>query len=541
MLRDACADAARQRKRIHGSIGGRGRGIRPRHAAGAQRSERSAMKTIAWICLVITAACAVSGPVLDPDLWWHIVVGRWIIAHEAFPVVDYWNLFGVSTPWRAYSWLFEVVVALIDARFGDHGLLIAQILLLAMICAALSCTYRSLARNWFAGTWLGVLVTFGMTQHYGLRPQSVVWALEAAVIAMAFSIADRGISRRKLLALVLVMCLWANLHITTAVGLGILACVLIGAVALPVAARVLAAGLLGTLLTPYLGAEWLIFVGAAGQVRDLSSIVELQPATILEVPTLFLVLMTFLVGIAATRHRRSWPPLLLVGSAVMVFAGLAVTKFLPMALVLLAAIVARSLRPSLTAGDQPGGAWDGVREVLRQIEALWRKVSPAVQVPALLVASGLFFVLLWREPVLRSAMAVELVDRVVKEDLPQPVLNDFGRGGYLMYRYADGDGVPRHLVPIDGRSNVIPPERMTQYMDMAAGAGSWREFFDAVDPRTVVFQVDSPLVAILEATGNWCVIGRVSGVPLETALLLRKDEFERRRHSAAPVAAENCL
>jgi hypothetical protein len=267
---------------------------------------------------------------------------------------------------------------------------------------------------------------------------------------------------------------------------------------------------------------------------------ELQPATIMDASTLFVVLMSVLVGIAAGRHRRDWPPLLLTGTAIVVFAGLAMMKFLPMALVMLAAIVARSLRPALVVDGRPATAWDGIVQTLAGLEALWKRLPGAALAPALLVVAGWFFVPLWREPVLKSMFATELVDRILLEELPQPVLNDFSRGGYLMYRYADAAGTPRHLVPIDGRSNAIPGERLNQYMDMADGAGNWREFFDAVDPRTVVFQADSPLVTILEATGNWCVIGRVTGGPVETALLLRKDEFRQRRETGTPADSENC-
>jgi hypothetical protein len=81
---------------------------------------------------------------------------------------------------------------------------------------------------------------------------------------------------------------------------------------------------------------------------------------------------------------------------------------------------------------------------------------------------------------------------------------------------------------------------MAQYMKMASGDEDWQEFFDDVDPRTVIFQTDSPLVSILKSTGNWCVIGRIPGANPGTALLLRKDEFERRKHRGMGIQAENC-
>jgi hypothetical protein len=498
------------------------------------------MKMAAWISLVLAVACSISGAILDPDLWWHITVGRWILAHQQFPVTDHWNLFGIGTEWRAYSWLFDVAVAAIDRHLGDHGLLLAQLLLLALICGALCGAYRAISGSWFAGSYLGVIVTFAMTDHYTLRPQSIIWILEAVVIALAFAIVDGGASRRRLLALVAIMCVWANLHITTVLGLGIAGSILLGAVPLPVACRVLAVGFLATLLTPYLGREWLIFLSMSSHPLDYRGIAELQPATIMQLPTLFVLLMAALAGVAGSRHLRSWPPLLTVGAGVMVFGGLVAMRFLPMAIVLLAAIVARSLRLSAQSAHGADGAWERFIDVLRYLESLWNRLPHAALAPALLFVAALFFAPHWREPIVRTLVPVALADFIINEPLPQPVLNDFGRGGYFMYRYADADGEPGQLVPIDGRTNAMPAERMNQYMDMAAGAENWRDFFDAVDPRTVIFQTDSPLVAILQATGNWCVIGRIAGSQVGTALLLRRDELERRRQLGRATTAENC-
>lgn len=42
-------------------------------------------------------------PIEDPDLFWHIVIGRWILDHGAVPQVEHWNYFGLGQTFRAYS------------------------------------------------------------------------------------------------------------------------------------------------------------------------------------------------------------------------------------------------------------------------------------------------------------------------------------------------------------------------------------------------------------------------------------------------------
>lgn len=59
------------------------------------------LKSLAlWAILIVVAAC-MARPLRDPDLWFHIVSGRWILSHQQVPTQDYWNMFGVGKPWRS--------------------------------------------------------------------------------------------------------------------------------------------------------------------------------------------------------------------------------------------------------------------------------------------------------------------------------------------------------------------------------------------------------------------------------------------------------
>ena len=57
--------------------------------------------SVALILLAGTSHCFY--PIEDPDLFWHIVIGRWILDHGAVPQVEYWNYFGLGQTFRAYS------------------------------------------------------------------------------------------------------------------------------------------------------------------------------------------------------------------------------------------------------------------------------------------------------------------------------------------------------------------------------------------------------------------------------------------------------
>src|ERR1700733_12194480 len=107
------------------------------------------MKTTLWLCVVVATATYITTPIGDPDLWWHITIGKWILHHHDVPSVDYWTLFGSGERWRAYSWSNEIVFALVDRLWGIHGLLVAKICLALLIAFSFAFCLGSIARDWF--------------------------------------------------------------------------------------------------------------------------------------------------------------------------------------------------------------------------------------------------------------------------------------------------------------------------------------------------------------------------------------------------------
>jgi len=58
------------------------------------------------------------GFVLDPDVWWHIKVGQDILRTHLFPTIDSYSFTAAGTPWIAYEWLGEIVLALVHRAGG---------------------------------------------------------------------------------------------------------------------------------------------------------------------------------------------------------------------------------------------------------------------------------------------------------------------------------------------------------------------------------------------------------------------------------------
>ena len=76
-------------------------------------------------------------PVVDPDIWWHLRTGQWIVDHAQVPATDPFSAYGVGKPWVAYSWLFEILVYALFTKLGLMGILLFTVSMSLLIVAVL--------------------------------------------------------------------------------------------------------------------------------------------------------------------------------------------------------------------------------------------------------------------------------------------------------------------------------------------------------------------------------------------------------------------
>ena len=262
------------------------------------------MHIIFWFSIIILAGVYITGPLVDPDLWWHITAGRWMIANVDVPTVDLWTMFGRGRPWLAYSWSNEILFAGVDLLWGVKGLLVLKIVVAISLAFSLCYCLSKVASNWFVGSLLGVYATVACYWHFTLRPQSLVWIVFAWLLyAVSRSRLD-GSGSTMGIRLVLLMSLWANSHLSSILGIVAVAGWLCPATAQAWAKErvkmplyVTAAAFAGTLVTPYFGAEWLTFFSKTSHPFLFASVIEFGPANILQYSTVFLLLILLLFQI----------------------------------------------------------------------------------------------------------------------------------------------------------------------------------------------------------------------------------------------------
>jgi len=165
--------------------------------------------------LIITHASAV---LRDPDTFWHIIVGQWIIAHGTVPDHGIFSATMANAPWLDQEWLAEILMAWGYDHFGFAALAVgtalceaaAMAILLRALLGMLPPIYAMFGTVLAGGLWFPHL----LARPYILTiPILVVWA--AALVRA------RSDDRAPSPWFALLILLWANLHGSFMFGIGL--------------------------------------------------------------------------------------------------------------------------------------------------------------------------------------------------------------------------------------------------------------------------------------------------------------------------------
>lgn len=180
--------------------------------------------------LAMTARNAV-----DPDLWWHLRTGQWIVETGHVPHSDPFSFTRAGQAWVSHEWLSEVVLYELWKHEGAAALIVfsAIITTAGFMLLYLSCLLEGVKAHWAAAmTIFGALAS---APSWGVRPQMftftlaslLLWLLESAENSAKNS-AETTNRPRLLFWIPLLFLLWLNLHAGFALGPALLAAYVTG-------------------------------------------------------------------------------------------------------------------------------------------------------------------------------------------------------------------------------------------------------------------------------------------------------------------------
>ncbi len=393
----------------------------------------SAAKRLAWICLAAAVLLAAGRRLSDPDLPWHLAVGRAAAAARATIKADAWSYTFAGRP-VPYEYASDLALYAVQRWAGFPGLHLLAAFAIGAMAWTLARDPRADPAVGLAGSALAVAA---VSPFFILRPALFSFTFFALVLWILNKHRQKERSCW-LWLLVPVQLLWANVH-----GFAILgaATAWVYAVSKP-SRKAFAASLAATLATYLSPFGPGIFMGP-WQVRALSrSMAEWAPASwdlfIRYDPALgllcVLALAALLWGRETDGSRR--PPLfdllLLAGAAILMLARFRLAPFFA---IIAAPFAVQRLRPLVQSrGWLPTAA-----------------LACGLLAPAAVAARGEVPWGVGFDP----GRLPEGAARFIAQALPQgPVYNDVAFGGYLIWRLQPG--VP---VFVDGRSaRLYPPD-----------------------------------------------------------------------------------
>jgi hypothetical protein len=446
---------------------------------------------VAALLFVPAGFCFANGVlVLDPDYWWHLSAGEWILQNRAFPTVDQFSSYGAGQPWTAYSWLPELMLYGLYQTWGLRGVVAYSAVLSMGIIAALHALIGRLQPKPLVSVSLTSAALVGLAGLFSPRP----WLFTLLLLIVELDLlltATRTGNRRLLLWLLPLFCLWANAHIQFMVGLAVLA----AAVAEPVLARFFPAGLVdddsrgisfgwmllifvlsvaATLVNPYHYHLYEVAGRLLGQKELRNWISELTAMPFRSLVDWSVLAITLAATYALGRRRR-------------------VRLLLPMLMLMAVYFGFRSQRDTWLVAVI--GLATLAYVLPRKIEV--RGHLPRTPRRGLLGTLAVLFLagfLTMDEAKLKDQLdagyPAGAVEFIRHEQLMGPIFNEFAWGGYLIYQ------MPELPVGIDGRTMVHGQERLLRHFKTLRGR-DWSGDRELTGARLVILPAQGTLASLL--------------------------------------------
>ncbi len=434
---------------------------------------------------------------VDPDVWWHIRVGEGILSTHHWPAVDPYSFTAAGSPWIAYEWLGEVLLAAVNRLGGLTALLALNVILAGAVLTGIYCYASMRSRNCKAA-FVAVAALLPIAYlSFTLRPQMIGYLF--LVLTLIILERFRQGHARELWLLPLIFLLWVNTHGTFVFGLFVLG-VYWGAGLVDIhwgglesrlwttaeRKRIAIVALLcfvALTITPY-GTQLAAYPldMAFSQPVNVANIQEWQPVAFeLFYGKLFLFLLVVFI-LSQVTLRMKWRleefTLFITGLVALCLHARFVLIFVPFFAPLLATVLATWV-PRYQAQKDPHG----------------------LNVIVLAAILGLFLWLFPSPAKIGEAVAdhypVHALSYLRQHPVPGRMYNTYGYGGYLIY-----DGA--HKVFIDGRADIFERQGVfSDYLNISRLGENALLLLRAYNIRSCLVDRGEALATLLAASPEW--------------------------------------
>lgn len=461
---------------------------------------------IALLGIFLLSAARVSP---DPDTWWHLNAGKWMIEYSELLRVDQFSYTRLEESYPAPGWPVQILLYLVYLAGGIGGL---NLLTGFVFTLAFYFVSKVMSGNEMLKASALILGTAVSSLHASARPALFTLLFSAIFLWVLEDYRWERANRLKLLPPLMVA--WANSHGLALIGFGLVGLYALGMTrvekrgtkltltSLPKNLYILIPFLLlAACLNPY-GPALLLYPLQAASVHweAAQHIQEWQSPDFhrsFVQPFIWLLLLT-LAAVGANRKRLALTDFLLVAS----FAYLGLYSARNVALFGLAAPIA------LTRSAAP-------------LAEAWARLSPKrIPSPKPLLRRVLIYLILAALTLVGMARVVQMLPNqanlieLEKAGIIVPVsaleylkaeqpagrmFNSYNWGGYLQWV------LPEYPLFVDGRADLFQDEIISQWFQVALVQEGWQQVLDRWDVRLVLIERTWPVAEALKLAG-WQLI-----------------------------------
>jgi hypothetical protein len=467
---------------------------------------------VVFFLIIFTGAAR---PITDPDFWWHLRTGQVLAETWSIPNADIFSSLHQGKEWVTHEWLSELLIYLFYQSFGYGGLIVTFAIIITAAFFITFRRYRHLVGHPYVAGFALLLGAFSTLPVWGVRPQMFTLLLASVFLAILDQYAKEG-KRLGLYWLVPLTILWVNLHAGFALGLGLILLFMVG-IALE--------GLLALGSTPRLvwhrvrplAIVWLaclvsVLLNPSGpriytypfetikSQAMMKYIIEWRSPDFHQpmfFPLAILLFATF-AALALSRKHVSLKDLLILS-----VTGLGVLRSARnVPFFALAAIPLLAEHSWAWISTQRWASWltkaesreEGGRATLKIV----LNVLLLMVAPIGLVVTRVAHTASSQDEVNTQQFPAAAVDFMMSQKLPQPFYNEYGWGGYLIWR-----GYPEYKVYIDGRADVYGDAFMDEFLMTHSGETNWQEPLNRYRIRTVLVDPETSLASLLRQQAEW--------------------------------------
>jgi hypothetical protein len=475
------------------------------------RASHLSLSNVFPVVLLLGLFGMTARPATDPDLWWHLRTGQWIVETGHVPHSDPFSFTRAGHAWVSHEWLSEVVFYALWKHVGAAGLIVfsAIITTAGFMLLYLRCLLYGGEKHWAAAaTAFGALAS---APSWGVRPQMftftlaslLLWLLESGTKLECGNEEDRP---RLLFWIPPLFLVWLNLHAGFALGLALLFAYGLGLImetaagnspwqqTRPIVLRVLLLLLACLALVPLNPSGVQLYRYPFDTLRSSgmrSFIVEwFSPDFHESLYRPFLLLwLLLLTALASSRSRprgRVIVPLLLVS-----FAALDAVRHIPIFVLVAIPVMAAAL------------------PVASAFSSVSQRVPDSSRFRPLLIISvvsliAVFGVVKWVS-LARSQAASEAEQYPQKavaflqtSDSPRRIFVYYDWGGYAIWKL-----YPEYRVFVDGRADLYGDDLLRQFKTALQLRSGWRDILDRWKVEAVLVPPSCALAQALLLDPNW--------------------------------------